>query len=435
MRLDTISLENYRCFAAKQFRFESQFNLVVGDNATGKTSLLHGICFALGSLLRGFPPPAESTNFDREDAHTRTFWNDDKPNVEPQYPISISCEGELNSNLVPWNRMLRKGGKTDRAYSGRITQIAEEMADDVASNRPVVLPVLAFYGTGRVWRQRKSPKVRTSAPGSRFVGYLNCLDPVSDTKRLLEWFKTRELSALQLRRPQPDLEAVRTALQTCVGDAERVFWDIAADQLTIHLGDQALRFRQLSDGYRNMLGIVADIAQRCVTLNPHLSGLAVAETPGVVLIDEIDLHLHPKWQRRVVADLTRVFPRIQFIATTHSPFIIQSLVAGDGYKLLNLDDPALSDYADKSVEDITEQIQGGGEQTRNDRYFAMMAAAEEYFRALDKAASTPPEKLQPLKDRLDELASRYSDDPAYHAMLKVEREARLGRNGVADAPH
>lgn len=435
MRIDSIRLRNYRCFADNEFRFEPRFNLVVGDNATGKTSLLYGLSFALGSCLRGFPSPAKASNFDRDDAHTCTFWHGDKPNVETQFPILIGGKGELNGTPVEWDRMLKRGGRTDRAYSGRITQLAEEMAELVASNHPVALPVLAFFDTGRVWKHRKMPKGRTSSPGSRFLGYLNCLDPASDVKRLLQWFKTRELSALQLGRQLPDLEAVRTALQECVGDAGRIFWDIAADQLTIVLGGQALRFRQLSDGYRNMLGMVADIAQRCVTLNPHLAGAAVTQTPGVVLVDELDLHLHPKWQRRVVADLTRTFPQIQFIATTHSPFIIQSLVATEGHKLLNLDDPAVNDFADKSVEDIAEQIQGAGEQTRSERYQAMMAAAEEYFRTLDAAASAPADRLQGLKDRLDELASRYSDDPAYHALLKVERDARLGRNGVADAPH
>ena len=68
--------------------------------------------------------------------------------------------------------------------------------------------------------------------------------------------------------------------------------------------------------------MVADIARRACLLNPHLGGAVLEETPGIVLIDELDLHLHPKWQRRIIGDLRRTFPKIQFIATTHSPQLI-----------------------------------------------------------------------------------------------------------------
>lgn len=433
MRIDTIRLQNYRCFEDREFELAARFNLIVGDNATGKTSLLNGLSIALGSLLRGFPEPAESFSLEVDVARTLTFWNEGKPNIEAQYPMLIDCTGVVDGKEVAWERKLRKGGRTTWAYSGALQNIAARMAQRVAINKPVLLPILSYYGTGRVWKQKKLTQVKIVSPGSRFLGYLNCLDPASDEKRLLEWFKTRELVALQKKKPLKDLEAVRTAIRTCVTDADEVYWDLEADQLAIRFDRRIVWFRQLSDGYRNMLGMVADVAERCVTLNPHLGKEAVAQTPGVILIDEIDLHLHPKWQRRVVEELMRAFPLVQFVATTHSPFVIQSLKPTDEVQLHNLDNPQANEFANKSVEDIAEQIQGAGEQTRSERYQAMMAAAEEYYRALEQADATPPEELQQLKDRLDELASRFSDDPAYHAILKVERETRLGREGQAHA--
>lgn len=199
--------------------------------------------------------------------------------------------------------------------------------------------------------------------------------------------------------------------------------NLGADQLTIRFDKRLLRFRQLSDGYRNMLGMVSDIAQRCVTLNPHLGAAAVAQTPGVVLIDEIDLHLHPKWQRRVVADLTRAFPLAQFVATTHSPFIIQSLVPSEGFQLINLDKPEANDFADKSVEDISEDVQGVEVPQRSRRYLEMMEAARQYYSLLRRAETAPPGEVERLKQLLDELTAPFSDDPAYHALLQVERKA------------
>ena len=85
----------------------------------------------------------------------------------------------------------------------------------------------------------------------------------------------------------------------------------------------------LSDGYRNVIKIILDIAARMCILNPYLKEKALQETPGIVLIDEIDLSLHPTWQKRIIGILKQLFPKIQFICATHSPFIIQSLEEGE----------------------------------------------------------------------------------------------------------
>jgi predicted ATP-binding protein involved in virulence len=122
-----------------------------------------------------------------------------------------------------------------------------------------------------------------------------------------------------------------------LGRWDTVVYDVAGDELLGVFADgRRLPFRLLSDGVRNMLALVADVARRAATLNPHLGADAARKTPGVVLIDEVDLHLHPRWQRRVLDDLRRTFPLVQFVATTHSPFIVQSLGPGE---LLTLDKP------------------------------------------------------------------------------------------------
>jgi predicted ATP-binding protein involved in virulence len=169
-----------------------------------------------------------------------------------------------------------------------------------------------------------------------------------------------------------------------------------------------------------MIGMVADIAYRCVTLNPQFDGEAARLTPGIVLIDEIDLHLHPKWQHRVVEDLKRTFPKIQFFATTHSPFIIQSLRDNE---LINLDNRD-GEYVNGSIEDIVEDVQGLGLPQQSERWKNMMEAAQEYYQVLEQAENVSEEEIEKLKHRLDELSMPYSDDPAYQAFLKMERLAR-----------
>ena len=103
-----------------------------------------------------------------------------------------------------------------------------------------------------------------------------------------------------------------------------------------------------------MLAMVADIAFRCTLLNPKLGEEAAIKTLGVVLIDELDLHLHPSWQKQTVHNLKRTFPQIQFITTTHSPFVIEELDDGE---LIKLDPEAVGEYVDQSIEDIAENVQ------------------------------------------------------------------------------
>ena len=125
------------------------------------------------------------------------------------------------------------------------------------------------------------------------------------------------------------------------------------------------------------------------------------------------------------------FPKIQFVATTHSPFIIQSLPPTDGVQLLNLDDPNAEDFRNKSVEDITEEVQGVELPQRSQRWMDMMKAAEEYYALLKQTDGKLPGELQELRRKLDELSLPFSDDPAYQALLKSERVA-AGLNGEAN---
>ena len=175
-----------------------------------------------------------------------------------------------------------------------------------------------------------------------------------------------------------------------------------------------------------MFAMVADIAHRAAILNPQFGEKAPAETPGIVLIDEIDLHLHPSWQRRVVDDLRRTFPRIQFIATTHSPFIIQSLRPGE---LVDLQKDVTGEYVNRSIEDIVEGVMGIKVPQRSERYEKMYKAAKEYYQVLQEAKEASPEEKRELKQKLDELTAPFSDNVAYHAFLEMERiAAGLGKD-------
>jgi predicted ATP-binding protein involved in virulence len=121
-------------------------------------------------------------------------------------------------------------------------------------------------------------------------------------------------------------DAINTVLEaeTCWRDLE---YSVSDEKSLIlnHPDDGKLKVEQLSDGIRGILAMVGDIAYRCIKLNPHLGLNAAKETSGVVMIDEIELHLHPEWQQTILSNLCKAFPKIQFIVTTHSPQVLSTI--------------------------------------------------------------------------------------------------------------
>lgn len=173
-----------------------------------------------------------------------------------------------------------------------------------------------------------------------------------------------------------------------------------------------------------MAGLVAEIAYRCVMLNDHLGVNAVVESKGLVMIDEIDMHLHPNWQRQVVNDLKSAFPNIQFIATTHSPFIVQSVKQQE---LINLDPATAADPNTLSLEEVATDIMGV-ENTRSEFYQQYFQIAADYFKALESFNGlTTLQEKESLKSKLDEMEESFQQDPTYAAFLKLNRSAKLGK--------
>lgn len=423
MKIYTIEVENFKNFKSKTFNFADNFNLLVGDNGQGKSAILDALAIGISSLFLGFDG-VQTRNIHYDEIRVLRNKKGQTIIENQQYPVSITCRGIVAEKKINWTRqILSTEGRTTRSSAKEIQEISKQIQQQVRLGKDFLLPVIAYYGTGRLWLQKKEKSVEPVKPGSQMLGYVDCLDPASSQKQLVRWWKTMEMGSIQRGEKIRVLEVVKQAISNCLADWDNVTYDLIEDEIIATAKDgNILPFRMLSDGTRNMLGMVADIAYRAGVLNPHLEGESTRKTPGIVLIDEIDLHLHPKWQRRVVEDLRRTFPEIQFFATTHSEHIVQSLHPGE---LINLDGLE-GEYYKKSPEDITEDIMGVELPQRSKRWQDMMQAAEEYYRVLQKAKNANPELLEELKVELDKLTLPFSDDPAYEAFLKMERLAALG---------
>jgi len=429
MKIFEMDLHNFRGFSEKSLKLSEQFTLLIGDNGTGKTAILDALAVGAGALSLGIEA-MDVRPIRRDEVRQASYQLGQVPNLEAQYPVSVTCSGVLNGKPIRWKRSVEvENGRTTRQGAKQIAAVAKSLQHQVRAGAEVVLPVVAYYPTGRLWLQKNEKNLETLSPGSRTQGYVDCLDRASNEKLLMRWFKTMELTQIQEQQKVAVLAAAKMAIENCMEDWHRVRWEVKTDELVAEADDgRLLPFRMLSDGVRNMLAMVVDIAYRMAVLNPQL-GADVLTAPGLVLIDEIDLHLHPSWQRRVVEDLRRTFPNVQFVATTHSPFIIQSMRAGE---LINLDGRC-SEYAGRSIEDITEDEMGVPVPQRSRRNEEMVEAAKRYYEALESGRQSNGQTLEQLKWKLDELLMPYRDDPAYVAFLEMQRAAAGLANGHRSA--
>ncbi len=438
MNIKTLRVQNFKNFEDKTFEFSEGFNLIIGDNGTGKTALLEALsCLFSGFLLNSeneekiIFPKMPSILPKNSSIRVKSVFQGETLNLEFQYPCKIHCSLEWNDDHLEQTVDAPKSGLVFNG--GGLSALAIKLTANVRNGDSIVLPIISFYSTARLWLEKiegleESNQVslfddEVIKLSSRLDGYKNALDVAISNKSWLRWFMRMELISLQNKKPMKVFEAVKKALQACLEGCDLLYFDVQRGEPIARIHGNPMPFSLLSDGQRSMLAMVADIAYRMAQLNPHLLENVTLETPGVVLIDELDLHLHPKWQRKVVDNLRKAFPKVQFFATTHSPFIIQSVRLGE---LIDLNENVgVAEYQDKSIEDIAEQVQGVYMPQRSQRELEMLAAAKEYYRVLEQTKDAKDLELKTLKERLDTLSEPYAEDIAYIAFLEAKRLSAL----------
>jgi hypothetical protein len=165
---------------------------------------------------------------------------------------------------------------------------------------------------------------------SRVQALDSAFQATSSFRKAFAWFYYKENEEQRLQRDRrdfdvrlPELEAVRRGLQAMFPDLSEPCIKLRPLRFAVKLNGEEFDVQQLSDGYQTMIGLTLDLCSRFATANPQLSNPLEAE--AIVLIDEVDLHLHPRWQMRVVQDLLRTFSNTQFILTTHSPVVLEGV--------------------------------------------------------------------------------------------------------------
>ena len=444
MRIDRISISNFKLFEKCEFKFHPSFNLIVGVNGSGKTSLLRAVAAAMGGWAHAYIKDAKNRRAIleseiREVQIDKRFDKTKTVTIEAHGTAAIVDRfGAKKQGRATWTRKRREASKetitggeidygTGTKYNLNFGNLGRDILSYIENGKAFDLPIIAFYECDRLWIVKDDIKAEESAviKHSRFDPYVDCFHTGADHKALGQWLLKHELASLQQKVETPTLLSIRAAAKAAIEGCSDLRFDFDEGRVMVEFSNgHAMPFEHLSDGQRTMLGLFCDLARRAALLNPHLGGDASAETSGVVLIDELDLHLHPKWQRQIIESLRSVFPKIQFICTTHSPFLIQSLRSGD--ELILLDGQPLAELENKGVEEIARALMGIDRPDVSERYEAMKVAARSYLEILNEAAGAPEEKLAQYKERLTDAISPYADNPAFQAFLEMKRAAKLG---------
>ena len=451
-----MQLNNFRKFDAVEFSLNPQMNVFVGRNASGKTSVLEAATIIIGAYLSSFKKYVPSRfvqniadkdvylknnikNYEKKYDAYGNLINIAAPQVAKQYPCSVEAEVWWFGNEFKCCRMLEKTGartkfRGDNPFRSQV-QIWEESIKRVdGSDREFVFPVVLYMSSARLWNENRSAQKMDALP-SRLDAYQRCLDGKRSSQTAFSYLRLLQNMAMEESDGRPFaaymqiMSAIRYALHDELEEGQQIKFMSRFGELVIQNQDGTIiRFDSLSDGYRNVIKMVADIAARMCILNPHLGDDILRKTPGIIIIDELDLSLHPTWQRRIIPILKKLFPKVQFICATHSPFIIQSLEEGE----LRVLDNALQDkYSGRSIEDIAESIMKVDIPQYSEKKKAMLEAAQRYLNALQESSSK--EEIDRLQLELNELQAEFGDNPAYYAVLRMEMLKK--KVDVCDAPH
>lgn len=428
MIIESMVLKNYRCFEDIEINFHEKLTVIVGDNGSGKTSILEGMAVSLGTILAGLDGQV-GVSINKKDVRLKAYLMGESEDVQPQYPVEITAVGNIEGQTILWKRSLNgENGSTTIKDAKAMTDIAKgyqkRMRDGDAT---LVLPVIAYYGTGRLWDYHREKRTDTFKDNTKTNGYIDSLDGTANIKLMMSWFKKKTIQRAQKRSEGlgVELAVVYRAMKICY---ERITgyqgvefeYNLDTNETECSFVDEdGLRMNiplsQMSDGYKSTVSLIADIAYRMAVLNPQLGANVIDETDGVILIDEVDLHLHPAWQHRILGDLQEIFPRVQFIVTTHAPAVISSaksvnLVVLKDYEALDVN----AEIYGNDVNSILKDIMGV-----SDRNPVIAELFSQFYSLLNEGRYDGAEKI------LDEIDGQrdYHDKEvaAGRVKLKLER--------------
>lgn len=398
MYLKNISINNFKGIESMTIEFQPGINLLIGDNGVGKSSILSAIIVALGGYFQGVSGiKAKGITIDDIRIETKELTSSSS-GIQYQFPVKIKAAFNVlgNSSTYIKSRHSIEGGTTSILKGKTLLKYAETITNDMNS----MLPVFSYQSIHREKLESNAVK----GVKDRRDGYYRCMDGVLNIKEITEWCLQMEIDAFKQSKKISEYESFKLLVASFMkfmnnlDTIPTIEYSRRYEELAYTENGVTFPISKLSAGYQSLLFMMIDIAYRLAVLNPAYENLGEAE--GIILIDEIDLHLHPKWQWNVITALKRTLPNVQFIIATHSPIVISSCKTEN---LIMIDEEQNVKYLESayaySIQDVLELRQG---------------------------SHSIPKELQKLSEQLEE----YVNDEDYESAKQTlnEMTAQFGVN-------
>jgi predicted ATP-binding protein involved in virulence len=426
MHIHKLKLERYRGAQCLTLDLHERLNIFVGMNGAGKSSILDATAILLSWLVN---------RIKHAGASGRPIAETDIKNGESSANLEITFN--TGGNYPSWTICkVRSGHSKNDVVSILIaaTELAKKIQSQISeSNGQVNLPLFAYYPVNRA-----VVDIPLRIKGKHRFDLLSAFDETltggANFRTFFEWFREREDLENEARRdqqtlfhdpsstkfPDPQLEAVRNALSQFMPNFNNLTVRRNPLRMEVEKNGIKLSVNQLSDGEKCLMAMVGDLARRLAIANPLLTN--PLEGQGVVLIDEIDLHLHPKWQRMVISNLTKVFPECQFLISTHSPHVITH-AQPENLFLLDVSDQGLvalrpSESYGKTVERVLEDLMG----LETTRPTDVNEALGHIFEQIDDGT------LEKARESIRKLENKIGEDPdLVKATVLIKRKELIGK--------
>lgn len=417
MLLRSLELTNFRAFPSQRFEFSERVTVIAGINGRGKSAVLDGLSLLLSRLLPQVTPARGGYKYlQPRDIHNGGSSTRLRLAASfEQIPVEYAIDFDLTRGQQPKKLLPQLKREVRRIYGD-------------PSREGDAAPIAVYYTTDRA-AYRLPKRLISSVDQDQSAAYHGALlnrqvDFRDFMSRMRIWRQLVENNEDARGSSARTIETLNRAVRTFLPEFSDIRVQSDPLRLVAKKQNQDIDIAQMSDGERALFAMVIDLCRRLVLANPALHD--PLQGAGVVLIDEIELHLHPTWQREVIEKLRTTFPRVQFVVTTHSPFVIQSVHSGA--ELVLLDAQPLDKLDNKGIEEISRSIMGVKRPDVGERYEAMRAVARTYLETINEAELTPEDKLAEYRNRLAESIQPYADNPAFQAFLEMKLATKLGKD-------
>lgn len=344
MYLKKIHMENYKAIEKLDIDLKSGVNLLIGDNGAGKTSVLEGIAVALGGLFVNVAG-VSTKNIVKDDVRMNIKpMGDSSTTIEYCEPVLTGCTLCVTEEQdFTWNRIKEEVSATHTKIDDKNVCV---WMKKLTNNSDTTLPLISFQSAARAWKVRRGDfgtELKKKLDDRR-CGYIGCLDSSMDVKSIQQWCLKQEVVRSN-KGTVREYEMFKNIVASFMKEINEltmipsIYYSPQFDELVYKEDKTEMPISKLSAGYQSLLWMIMDLAYRVCMLNPELE--SKDQIMGIVLIDEIDLHLHPKWQWNVTDALRKTFASVQFIIATHSPIVIS---ASKEANLILLDDTRTVSY-------------------------------------------------------------------------------------------